>query len=75
MSILRKVQKAVSPVAKGMGSLLNDITGVTGQMDKTYAQQKAMMDLQNQYNSPSAQLLPYEQAGPMENYIDSVNPS
>ena len=63
MSFLRKVQKAVSPVAKGMGGLLNDMTGVTGQMDKSYAQQKAMMDLQNQYNSPAAQLARMAEAG------------
>lgn len=66
---------AIANVAGGsIGNFLNDVTGVNSQMDKSYKQQKATMALQNQYNkdmwnlqneynSPSAQLARMADAG------------
>lgn len=70
MSLVKSISKGFSSV----GSILNDITGVNSQTDKTYKQQMSAMEAQNayntymwnlanQYNTPVAQLARMKEAG------------
>lgn len=65
---------AIGKAFGSVGSLMNSITGTTGQMDKSYKQQMnamnmqnayntRMWDLQNEYNSPASQLARMREAG------------
>lgn len=80
MSFLSKIVKPVQKVLKlggltdSIGDTLNGLTGVNSSMDKSYAQQIAMMNqqnafnremwnLENEYNSPTAQIARLAQAG------------
>lgn len=74
MSFLSKTVSAIGGLLGGTGSALNKITGVDSQTEKTYKQQKEMMDaqnafdlkmwnLQNQYNTPAAQFARMADAG------------
>lgn len=78
--ITKSLSKITDPVTTVVGNTLNNLTGVTGQMDKSYQQQigamnqqnaynEYMWNLQNQYNTPEAQLARMKEAG-----ID-VNPT
>lgn len=64
----------LSNTFSGIGTFLNDITGVTSQQNRTYKQQREsaayqnayntqMWNLQNQYNTPVAQLARMREAG------------
>lgn len=63
-----------SGIMSPVGGLLNGLTGVTDQQDRTYRQQQeamrdqnkynlAMWNLQNEYNSPASQLARMREAG------------
>lgn len=77
-SIVKKITKPVSkildPVLDIVGSGLNSVTGVNSQMEKQYEQQIDAMEkqnaynlymwnLQNDYNTPAAQLARMREAG------------
>ena len=59
------LKSLVSKYANKVGSIFNDLTGVT---DST-AQNKALMDYQNEYNLPINQISRMEQAGLNPNLI------
>ena len=80
MGLLRKIAKPITKVFKlggltdSVGDVLNGLTGVNSSMDKSYDQQRKMMqeqnafnrmmwNLENEYNSPSAQIARLAQAG------------
>lgn len=74
MSFLGGYFSGWSNILSGVGSALNKLTGVNKQMDKSYQQEmnsmayqnaynRQMWDLQNQYNSPTAQLARMREAG------------
>lgn len=74
MSFLKKIVNSPTKVFDPVGDLINGLTGVNAQTDKTYKQQMASMNAQNayntymwnlanQYNTPSAQLARMADAG------------
>lgn len=74
MSFIKKFNSGVASAFGSVGGLLNAITGVTEQQDRTYEQQKKAMEAQNayntymynlsnQYNTPAAQLARMAEAG------------
>lgn len=74
MSFFKKVFNSPTKVLDPVGDLINGLTGVNAQTDKTYKQQMASMNAQNayntymwnlanQYNTPSAQLARMADAG------------
>lgn len=74
MSFLSGLTDYYGGLFGGVGNILNKMTGAEGQMNKSYKQQMAsaqyqnaydkyMWNLQNEYNSPSAQLARMKEAG------------
>lgn len=46
-----------------VGKILNDITGVTETADRSYQDQVNLWNMQNQYNTPAAQIARMKEAG------------
>lgn len=74
MGLMSKISKGFADAVSPIGGLLNGITGVSEQTDRTYYQQQKAMDSQNdyntymwnlanQYNTPQAQLARMADAG------------
>lgn len=63
---LKRKEKIMGFFSKALGKvggLLNDMTGVTDSADRAYSQNVALWNMQNQYNTPAAQIARMREAG------------